>query len=110
VIGNRQPDRALVVLRKRFTQLCDRGDDNMSSKPKLVEPKTAEDKATKFSRQASLRVTRAVRAINRGGLSSPQYERSAAQIAKIETHLTNAVQAAVERLRGPARADAEIEI
>jgi hypothetical protein len=68
-------------------------------------------KAAKFSRLASARVTRAVKAINRvGALASAQYEKTPAQVDKIESYLNAAVRAAVARLRGEAEADTNIEI
>ena len=71
----------------------------------------AETKAAKFSRLASARVTRAVKAINRvGALASAQYEKTPAQVDKIESYLNAAVRAAVGRLRGEAEADTNIEI
>ena len=71
----------------------------------------AETKAAKFSRLASARVTRAVKAINRvGALASAQYEKTPAQVDKIEGYLNVAVRAAVARLRGEAEADTNIEI
>jgi hypothetical protein len=67
---------------------------------------TAETKAAKFSRLASARVKRAVKAINLvGALASAQYEKTPAQVDKIETYLNAAVRAAVARLRGEAEAD-----
>jgi hypothetical protein len=62
---------------------------------------TAETKAAKFSRLASARVKRAVNAINLvGALASAQYEKTPAQVDKIENYLKNAaVRAAVARLR-----------
>ena len=46
---------------------------------------TAETKAAKFSRLASARVKRAVKAINLvGALASAQYEKTPAQVDKIE--------------------------
>ena len=72
---------------------------------------TAETKAAKFSRLASARVRRAVKAINLvGALASAQYEKTPAQVDKIETYLNAAVRAAVARLRGEAEADNTIEI
>ena len=72
---------------------------------------SAETKAAKFSRLASARVTRAVKAINRvGALASAQYEKTPAQVDKIESYLNAAVRAAVARLRGEAEADTNIEI
>jgi hypothetical protein len=72
---------------------------------------TAETKAAKFSRLASGRITRAVKAINRvGALASAQYEKTPAQVDKIESYLNAAVRAAVARLRGEAEADTNIEI
>jgi hypothetical protein len=72
---------------------------------------TAETKAAKFSRLASARVRRAVKAINLvGALASAQYERTPAQVDKIESYLNAAVRAAVARLRGEAEADNTIEI
>ena len=51
---------------------------------------TAETKAAKFSRLASARVTRAVKAINRvGALASAQYEKTPAQVDKIESYLAS---------------------
>ena len=71
----------------------------------------AETKAAKFSRLARARVTRAVKAINLvGALASAQYEKTPAQVDKIESYLNAAVQAAVARLRGEAEADTNIEI
>jgi hypothetical protein len=71
----------------------------------------AETKAAKFSRLASARVTRAVKAISRvGALASAQYEKTPAQVDKIESYLNAAVRAAVARLRGEAEADTNIEI
>ena len=71
----------------------------------------AETKAAKFSRLASARETRAVKAINRvGALASAQYEKTPAQVDKIESNLNAAVRAAVARLRGEAEADTNIEI
>lgn len=71
----------------------------------------AETKAAKFSRLASARVTRAVKAINRvGALASAQYEKTPAQVDKIESYLNAAVRATVTRLRGEAEADTNIEI
>ena len=71
----------------------------------------AETKAAKFSRLASARVTRAVKAINRvGALTSAQYEKTPAQVDKIESYLNAAVRTAVARLRGEAEADTNIEI
>jgi hypothetical protein len=68
-------------------------------------------KAAKFSRSASARVKRAVKAINLiGSLASPQYEKTPAQVDKIEGYLNAAVRAAVARLRGEAEADNTIEI
>ena len=65
---------------------------------------SAETKAAKFSRLASARVTRAVKAINRvGALASAQYEKTPAQVDKIDSYLNAAVRAAVARLRGEAR-------
>jgi hypothetical protein len=59
---------------------------------------------------ASARVTRAVKAINRvGALASAQYEKTPAQVDKIESYLNAAVRAAVARLRGEAD-DTNIEI
>ena len=47
---------------------------------------TAETKAAKFSRLASARVRRAVKAINLvGALASAQYEKTPAQVDKIES-------------------------
>ena len=67
---------------------------------------TAETKAAKFSRLASARVKRAVKAINLvGSLGSAQYEKTPAQVNK-----NAAVRAAVARLRGEAEADNTIEI
>ena len=79
---------------------------------KATEPGgPAETKAAKFSRLASARVTRAVKAINRvGALASAQYEKTPAQVDKIEGYLNAAVRAAVARLRGEAEADTNIEI
>jgi hypothetical protein len=60
---------------------------------------------------ASARVTRAVKAINRvGALASAQYEKTPAQVDKIESYLNAAVRATVTRLRGEAEADTNIEI
>ena len=60
---------------------------------------------------ASARVTRTVKAINRvGALASVQYEKTPAQVDKIESYLNAAVRAAVARLRGEAEADTSIEI
>jgi hypothetical protein len=71
----------------------------------------AETKAAKFSRLASARVTLAVKAINRiGALASAQYEKTPAQVDKIESYLNAAVRAAVGRLRGEAEANTNIEI
>ena len=71
----------------------------------------AETTATKFSRLARARVTRAVKAINLvGALASAQYEKTPAQVDKIESYLNAAVRAAVARLRGEAEADTNIEI
>jgi hypothetical protein len=71
---------------------------------------SAETKAAKFS-LASARVTRAVKAINRvGALASAQYEKTPAQVDKIDSYLNAAVRAAVARLRGEAEADTNIEI
>ena len=65
----------------------------------------------KFSRLARARVTRAVKAINLvGALASAQYEKTPAQVDKIESYLNAAVRAAVARLRGEAEADTNIEI
>ena len=72
---------------------------------------TAESKAAKFSRLASARVRRAVKAINLvGALASAQYEKTPAQVDKIESYLNAAVRAAVARLRGEAEGDDTIEI
>jgi hypothetical protein len=72
----------------------------------------AETKAAKFSRLASARVTRAVKAINLvGALASAQYEKTPAQVDKIESYLNTAVRTAIARLRGEeAGADNNIEI
>jgi hypothetical protein len=71
----------------------------------------AETKAAKFSRLASTRVKRAVKAINLvGALASAQYEKTPAQVDKIENYLNAAVRSAVARLRGEADADPTIEI
>jgi hypothetical protein len=60
---------------------------------------------------ARARVTRAVKAINLvGALASAQYEKTPAQVDKIESYLNAAVQAAVARLRGEAEVDTNIEI
>ena len=70
-----------------------------------------ETKAAKFSRLASARVRRAVKAINLvGALASAQYEKTPAQVDKIESYLNGAVRAAVARLRGEAEAGNTIEI
>jgi hypothetical protein len=54
---------------------------------------TAETKAAKFSRLASARVTRAVKAINRvGTLASAQYGKTPAQVDKIESYLNAVAQ------------------
>jgi hypothetical protein len=72
---------------------------------------TPETKAAKFSRLASARVKRAVKVINLvGSLASPQYEKTPAQVDKIEGYLNAAVRAAMARLRGEAEADDTIEI
>jgi hypothetical protein len=72
---------------------------------------TPETKAAKFSRLASARVKRAVKAINLvGALASAQYEKTPAQVDKIESYLNAAVRGAVARLRGEAEADNTIEI
>ena len=70
---------------------------------------TPETKAAKFSRLASARVRRAVKAINLvGALASAQYEKTPAQVDKIESYLNGAVRAAVAR--SEAEADNTIEI
>jgi hypothetical protein len=62
----------------------------------LLPTETAESKAAKFSRLASARVRRAVKAISLvGALASAQYERTPAQVDKIESYLNAAVRAAV---------------
>ena len=67
---------------------------------------TPETKAAKFSRLASARVKRAVKAINLvGALASAQYEKTPTQVDKIESYLNAAVRGAVARLRGEAEAD-----
>jgi hypothetical protein len=72
---------------------------------------TAETKAAKFSRLASARVRRAVKAINLvGALASAQYKKTPAQVDKIESYSNAAVRAAVARLRGEAEGDNTIEI
>lgn len=45
-----------------------------------------------------------------GALASAQYEKTPAQVDKIESYLNAAVRAAVARLRGEAEADTNIEI
>jgi hypothetical protein len=50
---------------------------------------TADTKAAKFSRLASARVTRAVKAINRvGALATGHFENTTEQVDKIESYLT----------------------
>ncbi len=72
--------------------------------------KPAESKEERFSRLASVRVSRAMQSIRAvGRISGPG---TAAQLARIESYLTAEVRSAVEKLRTPmARADSErIEI
>jgi hypothetical protein len=81
-------------------------------KPAEAKPTKTEDKAERFSKAASIRVTRAVRSIRRiGALSGSRYEKSQSQLAKIESVLTAEVRIALEKLRGPAPiSDDEIAI
>ncbi len=80
-------------------------------KPEEGKPaKSTESKEERFSRLASVRVSKAMRSIRAvGRLTGPA---SATQLAKIESYLTSEVRSAVEKLRTPmARADSErIEI
>ena len=80
----------------------------MATKPTTEAKETA---AARFSRLASRRVTLAVKAINRvAALAAPRYEKTPAQVDKIESYLNAAVKAAVARLRGEAQPDTNIEI
>ena len=47
---------------------------------------------------------------DQGALASAQYEKTPAQVDKIESYLNAAVRAAVARLRGEAEGDNTIEI
>ena len=95
----------------RIVVQLDKRKDELMARKGTETGGPAETKAAKFSRLASARVTRAVKAINRvGALASAQYEKTPAQVDKIETYLNAAVRAAVAVLRGEAEADPTIEI
>ena len=95
----------------RIVVQLDKRKDELMARKGTETGGPAETKAAKFSRLASARVTRAVKAINRvGALASAQYEKTPAQVDKIESYLNAAVRAAVARLRGEAEADTNIEI
>jgi hypothetical protein len=95
----------------RIVVQLDKRKDELMARKGTETGGPAETKAAKFSRLASARVTRAVKAINRvGALASAQYEKTPAQVDKIESYLNAAVRAAVARLRGEAEAETNIEI
>jgi len=80
----------------------------MATTPKKPRKETApkdETKADKFSRLASKRVTKAVKAIsNIGNLSGGGYEYNAGQVETIRKYITDATAAAMERFASKGKA------
>lgn len=77
----------------------------MATKRKPRQPSN-ESKADKFSRLASKRVTKALKAIaNIGNLSGGGYERTNEQVKKITDALTAAVNAVKARFEGQVKKD-----
>jgi|HubBroStandDraft_4_1064222.scaffolds.fasta_scaffold05543_14 hypothetical protein len=76
---------------------------------KAVDPN--ETKSDKFSRLASARVSKAVKAVkNIGALSGKSYEYKPAQVTAIMTYLTDAVRFVHERFSAPSEAPGVPEI
>ena len=81
----------------------------MSKKPRKLSAPPDETKADKFSRLASLRVTKAVAAIGLiGKLATRSYEYSPAQVSMIMKYLEEAIVEAKKKFSAPPGTTASV--